>query len=239
MATTTTAFIYNTLGEAVLVLVQAMNSQAANVIRGVVSIVDVSVIDWNGAQAIAFEINNGTDSNVSIYAATYQESGQDVEAFALLSQSGLSIVMSQVAEPDPSPVSAAALIDYWTTWVIPAKQSVISELTGVTVTPSDEDEVSDPSSYFTTKSWSTKVTGRTQAFYVTDTFRAFVNPSDLPESVAGFATPDQILTTIVSAPVDTTKIVDAINEISNQDVEASFNQGQTVYSVKARVTAGP
>jgi hypothetical protein len=34
-------------------------------------------------------------------------------------------------------------------------------------------------------------------------------------------------------------LVDAINAISDQDVEASFNQGQTAYSIKAKVTAGP
>jgi hypothetical protein len=193
---------------------------------------------YEGAGAILLNLTfPGVYNDDLLWIATDTEEDQVTPARPIIQTPGVCAAYAH-ASVGPSPDDA--FFTFLSEVVIPMRNDLIEQMSGATFL--DVPDWATVGTYGSSQSWTNvqKLQANGSILVVVDSIRLSFTPGGDTGLFPQGTTPDAVAPgiTVVAYTTDPA-MVQAVNAISDQDIEASFNQGQTAYSIKAKVTAGP
>jgi hypothetical protein len=193
---------------------------------------------YEGAGAIILNLTfPGIYDDDLLWIATDTEEDQVTPARPIIQTTGVGLAYAHV---NSGTVLDTAVFDYLTEVVIPMRNDLIEQMSGGTFL--DVPDWATVGMYGGSQSWTNaqKLQANGSLLVIVDSIRLSLDPGGDAYFFDSSSDPDAVAPGITAVQYTTDQaLTKAVNSISDQDVEASFNQGQTAYSIKAKITAGP
>lgn len=231
-----TIFVYNSAGAAFASMMASVFSEVDFVINGTAAVSDPSYDAYGGCACFSYNLTFSTDTYPQIFVIANQEGGTLLNIDQFLAQQGTELRFATQITPLNT---LSALEDFWNTYISSWKALLIFQACDVSVAIVDQQITTSLLGAQTVISECSRCEAVQQWFYTRDYFKMYDQAGVTPDHIGLEENPASQGAPLPISPVNIGALVDAVNDISSQDVEASFNQGQTAYSIKAKVTAGP